>query len=74
MADCSIFFHPDCTVGSGVTPDHAIRLADWRLVPVTAGRELNPALKTPALYHRGIYLASVFSIVTVSKNFINLVC
>ena len=62
MADCSVFFHPDCTVGSGIAPDHAIRLADWRLLPVTAGRELNPALKTDALYHAGTRLASFFSL------------
>ena len=61
MADYSVFFHPDCTVGSGIAPDHAIRLADWRLLPVTAGRELNPALKTKALYHAGTCLASIIS-------------
>ena len=40
----SIFFHPDSTVGSGITPDHATWLADF-----TAGRELHPALKMTAL-------------------------
>jgi hypothetical protein len=35
-----IFFHPDYTVGTGITPVHAIRLADF-----TAGRETLPALK-----------------------------
>ena len=35
-----IFFHPDCTVGPGISPDHASRLAGF-----TAGRELHPALK-----------------------------
>ena len=35
-----IFFHPDCTVGSGISPDHASRLAGF-----TAGREFHPALK-----------------------------
>ncbi len=34
-----IFFHPDFTVGSGVTPDLP-KLADF-----TAGREIHPALK-----------------------------
>lgn len=36
----SIFFRPDYTVGSGVPPDHALRLAGC-----TADRELHPALK-----------------------------
>ena len=40
----SIFFHPDFTVGTGVAPVHALRLADY-----TAGRELHPALKINAL-------------------------
>ena len=35
-----IFFHPDCTVGFGVSPNHALRL-----VGCTTGRELHPALK-----------------------------
>ena len=35
-----IFFHPDCTVGPGISPDHASRLAGF-----TAGRESHPALK-----------------------------
>jgi hypothetical protein len=61
MADCSVFFHPDCTVGPGIAPDHAIRLADWRPAPVTAGRESNPALKTDALYHGSRCLTSIIS-------------
>ena len=35
-----IFFHPDCTVGFGITPNHALRL-----VGCTTGRESHPALK-----------------------------
>ena len=35
-----IFFHPDYTVGPGISPDHALRLAGC-----TAGRDLHPALK-----------------------------
>ncbi len=35
-----IFFHPDYTVGTGITPVHAFRLADY-----TAGGESHPALK-----------------------------
>ena len=40
----TVFFHPDCTVGSGIAPDRkgfASSVADS-----TAGRELHPALKT----------------------------
>ena len=39
-----IFFHPDYTVGFGVTPNHAFRLAGF-----TAGRKFHPALKTTYL-------------------------
>jgi hypothetical protein len=35
-----IFFHPDYTVGTGISPVHAFRLADC-----TAGGESRPALK-----------------------------
>ena len=38
------FFHPDCTVGSGITPDHTFRLAGY-----TAGREFHPALKNKTI-------------------------
>jgi hypothetical protein len=40
-ASAHIFSHPDCTVGSGISPDLASRLADY-----TAGREILPTLKT----------------------------
>ena len=40
-----IFFHPDCTVGPGISPDHAFRLAGS-----TAGRESHPALKISFVY------------------------
>ena len=36
----NIFFHPDYTVGFGVTPNHALRLVGY-----TTGRDLHPALK-----------------------------
>ena len=36
----AIFFHPDCTVGTGITPVQLAR-ADF-----TAGRDSHPALKT----------------------------
>lgn len=35
-----IFFHPDYTVGFGITPNHALRLVGY-----TTGGELHPALK-----------------------------
>lgn len=35
-----IFFHPDCTVGFGVSPNHALRLVGY-----TTGRDFHPALK-----------------------------
>ena len=38
------FSHPDYTVGTGITPVHAQRLADY-----TAGRESHPAPKN--LFH-----------------------
>jgi len=46
--DFFIFFHPDCTVGPGIAPGHALRLADSSntlRIAYTAGRELHPALK-----------------------------
>jgi hypothetical protein len=36
----TIFFHPDFTVGFGVSPNHAFRLAGC-----TAGRDFHTALK-----------------------------
>jgi hypothetical protein len=39
-AQIAIFYHPDYTVGSGVSPDPALRLAGS-----TADRELHPAPK-----------------------------
>jgi hypothetical protein len=41
-----IFFHPDCTVGFGVSPNHALRLVGY-----TTGRELHPALKIFYLFY-----------------------
>ena len=40
-----IFFHPDCTVGFGITPNHALRLVGF-----TTGRESHPALKICFLF------------------------
>lgn len=42
-----IFFHPDCTVGPGISPDHASRLAGF-----TAGRESHPALKNSYFFYK----------------------
>mgnify|MGYP001700337119 CR=1 FL=1 len=45
-----IFFHPDCTVGTGITPVQ-LSLADF-----TAGREFHPALKIFIIYFDFIIL------------------
>ena len=42
-----IFFHPDCTVGFGVSPNHALRLVGY-----TTGRESHPALKIYPIFTR----------------------
>jgi len=42
------FFHPDYTVGPGITPDQRLQkqpVAGLRPWPFTAGGELHPALK-----------------------------
>ena len=36
-----IFFHPDCTVGLGISPNHALRLVGY----TTGGGIAPPALK-----------------------------
>lgn len=35
-----IFFHPDCTVGLGISPNHTLRLVGY-----TTGGDSHPALK-----------------------------
>ena len=55
-----IFFHPDYTVGPGVSPGHAFRLAGC-----TAGGDLHPALKiliqlTFVLYYEAAGLSTEF--------------
>ena len=52
-----IFFHPDYTVGFGISPNHA-----FRLVGCTTGRELHPALKIV------IQLVSIITITTIFVN------
>lgn len=47
------FFHPDYTVGVGISPTQ-LMLADF-----TAGRESHPALKTPLSYQKTPAIASV---------------
>ena len=42
----AFFFHPDYTVGLGVSPNHAFAKRH-PLAGFTAGRELHPALKNP---------------------------
>ena len=55
-----IFFHPDYTVGFGITPNHA-----FRLVGYTTGRELHPALKI-VIQLRTIIISDIIS---VNKKF-----
>ena len=43
------FFHPDCTVGSGISPDQPKRLAGF-----TAGGEFHPALKIIIIFSLSI--------------------
>ena len=43
----TIFFHPDYTVGFGITPNHALRL-----VGCTTGRESHPALKNSYFFYK----------------------
>ena len=50
-----IFFHPDYTVGFGISPNHALRLAGF-----TAGRDLHPALK--------IFIQLTDFIITLRQN------
>ena len=40
-----IFFHPDYTVGTGISPIQSGPLKGRRVAGFTAGRELHPALK-----------------------------
>ena len=42
-----IFFHPDFTVGLGISPNHALRL-----VGCTTGRESHPALKNSYFFYK----------------------
>jgi hypothetical protein len=42
----NILFHPDCTVGPGVTPD-LLTPRERALAGYTAGGELHPALRIP---------------------------
>ena len=40
-----IFFHPDFTVGSGISPDQPLHTLTQRVADFTAGWELHPAPK-----------------------------
>ncbi len=55
-----IFFHPDYTVGFGISPNQPERLADY-----TAGGDFHPALKTTfnIVYDDYLYLSIGFFIV-----------
>ena len=57
MLQTVIFFHPDCTVGFGIAPNHALRL-----VGCTTGREFHPALK---MYSIAMQFTPLFDICQV---------
>jgi hypothetical protein len=60
------FFHPDCTVGSGVSPDHAPELFSARaLAGFTAGRELRRARLSPC--PEGCSIVNV-TLLNISQN------
>lgn len=56
-----IFSHPDYTVGFGISPNHALRLAGF-----TAGREFHPALK---IFYSFYLLTISQGDMPVNKNF-----
>ena len=58
-----IFFHPDCTVGPGISPDHASRLAGF-----TAGRESHPALKISFFFIIILYISFVKQKISMHSN------
>jgi hypothetical protein len=45
MQTKEIFFHPDCTVGSGIAPDLPCS-SRTKFTTITAGKEFHLALKT----------------------------
>ncbi len=45
------FFHPDFTVGPGISPGHASARKERPLAGCTAGRESHPALKNAGQHH-----------------------
>ena len=63
MGGIPVFFHPDCTVGTGISPVQ-LALADF-----TAGRELHPALKT-LVFHLFAILLYIFGKVLQSLFFL----
>lgn len=48
----TILFHPDYTVGSGITPDLLTSRHRERSRAITAGGEFHPALRTPQFLRR----------------------
>lgn len=64
----TIFSHPDCTVGSGISPDQPNWLAGF-VYHVTAGREFHPALKNRLIFNYLHYNAICFYWqVIITKN------
>ena len=64
----SIFFHPDYTVGFGVSPNHALRL-----VGCTTGRDFHPALKILFIYETSICVCQRFVKLFFAKH-IKILC
>ena len=62
-----LFFHPDYTVGLGITPSHTLRFVGY-----TTGRELNPALKIYLIvfifYHYFLFCQSFFLLKTYPSS------
>ena len=57
-----IFFHPDFTVGLGISPNHALRLVGY-----TTGGELHPALKI-LIQFTTVYYQRPFLSITPKKS------
>ena len=63
-----IFFHPDFTVGLGISPNHALRLVGY-----TTGRDFHPALKILFIYETSICVCQRFVKLFFAKH-IKILC
>lgn len=67
----NILFHPDYTVGLGISPNQPMRkhrLAGLQCMLLTAGGELRPALRIILIYHN-IYACQRYF--KIKKNYID---